>query len=1282
MVAGESKGPDMPTDPRRGATMNPFLIRLARAFAASLFVLVFAGAAVVAAADIGHRDFVDAGASAITGSKPESKLWFNDGFWWASMQPSSGSGFFIYKLNPSTDTWISTGTPLDTRNASHADTLWDGSKLYVASQVYGADGGATGSGSAFAALLYRFSYNSSTDSYTLDGGFPATIRSGLKSETLVIAKDSNGTLWATWTQKGTPTTTNLVKVNHTIGGNDASWSAPVTLPVGGQPVGVTTDNDDIATIIAFSVGGQGRIGVLWSNQADQKDYFAWRADNDNLDTTTWTAETALSGSSQADDHLNIKTDSTGQIYAVVKTSLTGSSPLIRLLRRTTGGSWSAFNVGTGTNSNTRPILELDDAAGVLHVFMTGPQPPATSGQSGGDIYEKTSPTSTISFPTGAGTPVIRDGGASGNKMNNVTSTKQNVNSTSGIVVLAFNDTTDFYWHSRVTPGGGGGAPVADFSANPTSGPPGQAVAFTDLSSNAPNQWAWDFGDPTSGANNTSILQNPSHTYASVGQYTVSLTATNPTGPGSITKTNYITITTGGGGGTPITLTPEADTQVKVGSTTNLGADLQLRTREENPVASSTYRTYLRFNVAGVTGTVNTVTLRLWVNTASSNTQTVLNTTSNPAWPEATTNGTNAPAIGTTVYGSSTASPAGAYKDITLFPLPISGNGPVTLAVKSSSTTSAYYSSKEGAHAPQLVITQSAAGTPPTANAASATITEDVAGPVALGGSDPETCQLTFTLVTAPTKGTVNFAGQSIDPCGGSSGAFTDTTTVTYTPNPNANGSDSFTYKVNDGTADSAPATATLTVTPVEDAPTANGGTTSTPKNTAKTFNIGGSDPETCDLVFTIVTGPANGALSVPSDLPCAAGTPNTDTYQVTYTPATDYTGPDSFTFKVTDGAALDSAPATVNITVTQPNTAPTADPKSPSIIEDTPSSIGLSGSDAENCELTFSIVASPTHGTLGSIGGATCAGTGPYTDSASVTYTPAANYNGGDSFTYKVNDGTVDSSTVTVGITFNPVNDLPVANATSASTAQNTAKVITITGSDFETCDLTFAFTQPGHGVVGSLANNGCTAGNPNTDSATVTYTPTSGYAGPDSFTFTVHDGTVASSSATVTLSVTASSQTITVPVAFDAHVNSANVGVNYGNLTPIRTREDSTGANTYRPYFAFNVPVFSGSASSVKLRLYVTTASAAVTQSVYLVGNGWTEAGINWGNAPVIPTSSIGTGVAGTANAYVEFTLTTPIVSNTTYSFALKSSGSTSVYFNSDDSATNKPQLVIVTGP
>ena len=93
-------------------------------------------------------------------------------------------------------------------------------------------------------------------------------------------------------------------------------------------------------------------------------------------------------------------------------------------------------------------------------------------------------------------------------------------------------------------GGGGGpvAPVADFTASPTSGDYPLNVNFTDLSSGSPTSWSWTFGD-----GGTSSAQNPSHTYTSAGTYTVTLTATNSAGSDGETKTNYITVTEPGSG---------------------------------------------------------------------------------------------------------------------------------------------------------------------------------------------------------------------------------------------------------------------------------------------------------------------------------------------------------------------------------------------------------------------------------------------------------------------------------------------------------------------------------------------------------------------------------------------------------------------------------------------------------------------------------------------------------------------------------------------------------------
>ena len=78
--------------------------------------------------------------------------------------------------------------------------------------------------------------------------------------------------------------------------------------------------------------------------------------------------------------------------------------------------------------------------------------------------------------------------------------------------------------------GGGGGPVANFSFSPSNPQPGQAVSFKDISTGSPTPWSWNFGD-----GGTSIQQNPAHSFAQAGQYSVSLTVTNSTGPSTISK---------------------------------------------------------------------------------------------------------------------------------------------------------------------------------------------------------------------------------------------------------------------------------------------------------------------------------------------------------------------------------------------------------------------------------------------------------------------------------------------------------------------------------------------------------------------------------------------------------------------------------------------------------------------------------------------------------------------------------------------------------------------------
>ena len=276
--------------------------------------------------------------------------------------------------------------------------------------------------------------------------------------------------------------------------------------------------------------------------------------------------------------------------------------------------------------------------------------------------------------------------------------------------------------------------------------------------------------------------------------------------------------------------------------------------------------------------------------------------------------------------------------------------------------------------------------PPVATAQSVIAVEDTPQAITLTGTDVDGDPLTFAILTPPTHGTLTGTGA----------------VRTYSPAPNYNGPDSFIFKANDGTLDSVPAAVSLTVTAVNDAPLATAQAATGAEDSPVEITLTGTDIESDPLAFSIVTPPARGTLS--------GLAPN-----LTYTPATDFNGPDSFTFKANDGA-LDSAPAIISLTITPVNDQPTAAAQAVAAVEDTPGSVVLTGSDIDGDSLSFAIVTPPAHGNL--------SGTAP-----SLTYTPAADYNGPDSFTFKTNDGALDSAPATVSLGITAVNDAPVFTA-------------------------------------------------------------------------------------------------------------------------------------------------------------------------------------------------------------------------------------------------------------
>ena len=385
-----------------------------------------------------------------TGEKPQSKLWYNDGRWWASMLHTDGK-YYIFYLDGTS--WVKTVTLLDDRLPTQADCLWDAAnnKLYVASGA-----GTEANGINLDARLYSYTYNAILKTYTLDPGFPVTIRSG-GAETIVIDKDSTGQLWTTYTQG------NKVWIRYSTSSDHKTWSAPFNPPA---PANSNVHADDISSLVAAN----GKIVVLWSNQNDQTFYYAIH--DDTAADNVWQSGTAWSkpGTPVADDHINLKsvqTDGNGYVFAVVKTSQQtkgAGNPRIAVLRRAPSGNWSVTSVWDEMNNmhHTRPILLIDSVNRRLYVF-------ATRDTSGGDIVYKPS---LGDYTTDAGfkfNSPSTDAGAvfiMGN-LNDPTSTKQTVNGSTELVVLANDENQRFYKHNVLDLPGTAPTPTPTPTATPT-----------------------------------------------------------------------------------------------------------------------------------------------------------------------------------------------------------------------------------------------------------------------------------------------------------------------------------------------------------------------------------------------------------------------------------------------------------------------------------------------------------------------------------------------------------------------------------------------------------------------------------------------------------------------------------------------------------------------------------------------------------------------------------------------------------------------------------------------
>ncbi len=289
-----------------------------------------------------------------------------------------------------------------------------------------------------------------------------------------------------------------------------------------------------------------------------------------------------------------------------------------------------------------------------------------------------------------------------------------------------------------------------------------------------------------------------------------------------------------------------------------------------------------------------------------------------------------------------------------------------------------------------------------------------------------------------------------------------------------------------GHVDATPASYTWTAS--ADLPVADDQTLATAEDTPLAITLQATGKNA--LTYAVISGPAHGVLS---------GAPPT----LIYTPTADFNGADSFTFRAIDGQ-LKSNLAKVTINVTPVNDPPVWGNQGPlTVAEDTPLSLTLSVQDVDGDALTYALLSPPAHGSL--------SGALP-----NATYTPAANFNGSDSFVFSVADGgqqvrsaLVNLLTGTVQINVTAINDAPVAADQTVTTPPNTPITLTLAAADADADPLTYTIiADPQHGALSGAGANR-------------SYTPADNFIGNDQLTFQVSDGQVTSDVATITILVT-----------------------------------------------------------------------------------------------------------------------------------------------------------------
>ena len=332
----------------------------------------------------------------------------------------------------------------------------------------------------------------------------------------------------------------------------------------------------------------------------------------------------------------------------------------------------------------------------------------------------------------------------------------------------------------------------------------------------------------------------------------------------------------------------------------------------------------------------------------------------------------------------------------------------------------------------------------------------------------------------------------------------DQKSVSYVPDPNYHGADQFTYVVTDGGGLTDMATVQVMVTSINDAPVATDDQAVTLEDESVEIPVLSND-----------TDPDGDRLRVLDISSAEHGTPkiSPDGTTVSYTPDSDYHGPDAFTYVIADAGGLADT-AQVRLTVTPVNDAPDASDDVAAAREDEAVEIPVldNDTDIEGDALHVQSVSAAEHGT-----------TAIATDRLSISFVPDPNYHGMDHFTYVIADVGGLMDTATVRVTVSPINDAPDATDDVAATREDEAVEIPVLDND------TDIEGDALHVQSVSAAEHGTTA--IATDRLSISFVPDPNYHGMDHFTYVVADVGGLMDTATVMVTVSSIND---APVASD----------------------------------------------------------------------------------------------------------------------------------------------------